>query len=290
MDTVKDTSVRPFRIDIPQASIDDLRARLRVTRYPPALPGDDWHTGFPGAYLREMVEAWHGFDWASYQARLNEVPQFTTVIDGQVIHFVHVTSTEPDAVPLLITHGWPGSFLEFAHLIGPLTDPAAHGADPGAAVHIVIPSPYSPATRSPTVSSGANGSWPTPRSTGSPPAAAPRPTSATPSRADGEICPPIPVSRPPPSSSLTTSASVPSPSPPTRSSGGPTSTTAAATLPPWRNPISLSPTSGSSCATSGTGQWARDRAQHRAAERERRLVMDKTRPSGVRRQGPGIVV
>jgi epoxide hydrolase len=140
MDLTADTSIQPFRVDIPEDRIDDLRDRLRATRYPPALPGDDWDTGIPSDYLREMVQAWHDFDFASFQARLKEVPQFTTVIDGQVIHFAHVPSAEPDAVPLLVTHGWPGSFLEILGLIGPLTDPAAHGGEPGDAVHLVIPS------------------------------------------------------------------------------------------------------------------------------------------------------
>jgi pimeloyl-ACP methyl ester carboxylesterase len=140
MDITADTSIRTFLVDIPQASLDDLRNRLRLTRYQPPLPGDDWDTGIPSAYLRELVDAWHDFDWGRYQARLNEVPQYTTVIDGQVIHFAHVTSAEPGAVPLLVTHGWPGSFLEFLHLIGPMTDPARYGGDPGDAVHLVIPS------------------------------------------------------------------------------------------------------------------------------------------------------
>jgi epoxide hydrolase len=140
MSIANDTSINPFRVEIPQADLDDLRDRLRATRYPPPLPGDDWDTGIPSAYLGELVEAWRDFDWRAYETRLNEVAQFTTVIDGQAIHFVHVTSPEPDAVPLLVTHGWPGSFLELLDLIGPLTDPAAHGGDPGDAVHLVIPS------------------------------------------------------------------------------------------------------------------------------------------------------
>jgi epoxide hydrolase len=140
MTTANDTGIRPFRVEIPQADLDDLRGRLRVTRYPPPLPGDGWDTGIPSAYLRELVGAWYDFDWRAYEARLNEVAQFTTVIDDQTIHFVHVTSPEPGAVPLLVTHGWPGSFFEFLGLIGPLNDPAAHGGDPADAVHLVIPS------------------------------------------------------------------------------------------------------------------------------------------------------
>jgi epoxide hydrolase len=140
MNRTPDASIRPFQADIPQADIEDLRSRLRATRYQPPLPGDGWDTGIPSGYLRELLEDWQDFDWAAYQARLNKVPQFTTAIDGQVIHFAHVRSAEPAAVPLLVTHGWPGSFLEFLHLIGPLTDPSAHGGDPGDAVHLVIPS------------------------------------------------------------------------------------------------------------------------------------------------------
>lgn len=140
MNTASDIAVRPFSVDIPQADIDDLRRRLRATRYSPALPGDDWDTGIPSAYFHELIEAWQDFDWPSYQTRLNQIPQFTTVIDGQRIHFAHIPSPEHRAIPLLITHGWPGSFLEFLHLIEPLTDPAAHGGDPRDAVHLVIPS------------------------------------------------------------------------------------------------------------------------------------------------------
>jgi pimeloyl-ACP methyl ester carboxylesterase len=140
MNTTTDTSIRPFRAGISQAAIDDLRGRLRAARYQPPLPGDGWDTGIPGAYLREFIEDWREFDWAAYQARLNQVPQYTTVIDGQAIHFAHITSAEPGAVPVLLTHGWPGSFLEFLNLIGPMTDPAVHGGDPGDAMHLVIPS------------------------------------------------------------------------------------------------------------------------------------------------------
>jgi epoxide hydrolase len=132
--------IKPFRIDIPQTELDDLRSRLSATRYQPPLPGDGWDTGIPSGYLRELVTAWTEFDWLAYQEQVNRTPQFTTVIDNQTIHFVHVPSAEPNATPLLLTHGWPGSFLEFLHLIGPLTDPAAHGGDPGDAFHVVIPS------------------------------------------------------------------------------------------------------------------------------------------------------
>ncbi len=141
MNATHDTTITPFRVDIPQADVDDLASRLRATRMPAPLPGDDWDTGIPSGYLQELVSAWaEDFDWRAFEARLNEVPQFTTVIDGQRIHFVHVRSAVPDATPVLLTHGWPGSFLEFLHLIGPLTDPESHGGDRADAVHLIIPS------------------------------------------------------------------------------------------------------------------------------------------------------
>ncbi|MWV48739.1 alpha/beta fold hydrolase [Rathayibacter sp. VKM Ac-2803] len=124
-------SIHPFRVDIAASAVDDLRTRLRSTRLPQPLPGDDWDTGVPTGYLRGLVEAWAGFDWAEYQERLNRVPQFTTEIDGQTIHFVHVRSRAPGAVPLLLTHGWPGSYLELLGLIEPLTE---------AGFDVVIPS------------------------------------------------------------------------------------------------------------------------------------------------------
>ena len=133
--------IRPFRIDIPQSELDDLAERLDRTRFPAPLPGDDWDTGVPVGYLRELVEYWrHRYDWRAQEALLNEHPQFLTEIDGQTIHFLHVRSPEPDALPLVLTHGWPGSFVEFLDLIGPLTDPRSHGGDPADAFHLVIPS------------------------------------------------------------------------------------------------------------------------------------------------------
>jgi pimeloyl-ACP methyl ester carboxylesterase len=131
----------PFRIDIPQDQLDDLRDRLGRTRWPAALPGDDWDTGVPGAWLRELVNYWRtDYDWRAAETRLNEYPQFTTLIDGQRIHFLHVRSPEPDALALVLTHGWPGSVVEFLDLIGPLTNPRAYGGDPADAFHVVIPS------------------------------------------------------------------------------------------------------------------------------------------------------
>ncbi|WP_433715664.1 epoxide hydrolase family protein [Nocardia sp. CA-084685] len=137
------TTIRPFRIDIPQAELDELRARLASARLPHSVPGteSDWGRGIAPDYLRELAEYWRdGFDWRAQEAKLNAYDQFTTEIDGQIIHFFHVRSPEPDAVPLLITHGYPSSVVEFLELIGPLTDPRAHGGDPADAFHVVIPS------------------------------------------------------------------------------------------------------------------------------------------------------
>ncbi|SCL72718.1 Pimeloyl-ACP methyl ester carboxylesterase [Micromonospora citrea] len=131
----------PFRIDIPQSDLDDLRDRLARTRWPRQLPGAGWSRGVPVAYLRDVVAYWvEKYDWRAHEARLNEFPQFVTEIDGLGVHFLHVRSPEPDALPLILTHGWPNSFVEFVDLIGPLTDPAAHGADPAQAFHVVVPS------------------------------------------------------------------------------------------------------------------------------------------------------
>ncbi|AQZ65920.1 Epoxide hydrolase [[Actinomadura] parvosata subsp. kistnae] len=134
-------SIHPYRIDIPQAQLDDLHRRLAATRWPDELPGVGWSYGIPVGYMKKLAEYWRtGFDWRAAEARLNAFPQFTTRIDGQNIHFVHARSPEPDALPLIITHGWPGSVAEFMKVIGPLTDPAAHGGDPADAFHVVAPS------------------------------------------------------------------------------------------------------------------------------------------------------
>ncbi|MVU77794.1 alpha/beta fold hydrolase [Nocardia sp. ET3-3] len=132
--------ITPFRIDIPQAELDDLRSRLTAARLPAPLPGDDWDTGVPVHWLRELVEYWRtGYDWRAAEAEFNRYPGFLTEIEGQRIHFLHIRSAEPNAVPLLLTHGWPGSIADFLDVIGPLTDPGAHGGDPADAFHLVIP-------------------------------------------------------------------------------------------------------------------------------------------------------
>jgi epoxide hydrolase len=136
-----DNEIRPFRIGISQADLDDLRERLARTRWPTELPGTGWEAGVPLGYLKDLADYWAArYDWRAHEARLNDFPQFTTVIDGQNMHFLHVRSPEPGALPLIITHGWPGSVAEFLNIIGPLTDPASHGGDPADAFHVVAPS------------------------------------------------------------------------------------------------------------------------------------------------------
>jgi len=128
--------IRPFRIDIPQTDIDRLADRLAGARWPGELPGVGWTRGIPLDHLRDLADYWRtGFDWPAQQAKLNGYPQFTTEIDGQRIHFLHVRSDRPDAMPLLLTHGFPSSVAEFLHLIEPLTNPAD-----GPAFHLVVPS------------------------------------------------------------------------------------------------------------------------------------------------------
>ncbi|MEU7749913.1 epoxide hydrolase family protein [Nonomuraea sp. NPDC049158] len=134
-------TIIPFRIDVPQSDLDDLHRRLSAVRWPSELPEVGWSRGVPLAYLKELAEYWRtSYDWRKYEAALNDIPQFTTEIDGQRVHFMHVRSPHPDALPLILTHGWPGSIVEFLKVIGPLTDPAAHGGDPADAFHLVIPS------------------------------------------------------------------------------------------------------------------------------------------------------
>jgi pimeloyl-ACP methyl ester carboxylesterase len=122
-------------------AVYDLNDRLARTRWPDELPGVGWSRGVPLEYLKEVAEYWRtGYDWREHEAKLNEFPQFPTTIDGQNIHFLHLRSPEPDALPLIITHGWPGSVVEFLDVIGPLADPRAHGGEAADAFHLVIPS------------------------------------------------------------------------------------------------------------------------------------------------------
>lgn len=146
--------ILPFRIDIPQSDLDDLRDRLARTRWADELPEGEvtdgvqkgpiqpgWEYGVPGSFVRPLVSRWlESYDWRVWEEKLNAVPQFTTEIDGQRIHFLHVRSPEPDATPLILTHGWPNTVVEYLDLAGPLADPRAHGGDPAEAFHVVIPS------------------------------------------------------------------------------------------------------------------------------------------------------
>jgi pimeloyl-ACP methyl ester carboxylesterase len=136
-----DDEIRPFRIEATDAELEELRRRLRATRWPEAEPVDDWSQGIPLAYLQEVCAYWaEKYDWRAREARLNAFPQFRTAIDGLGIHFIHLRSPEANALPLVITHGWPGSVVEFHKVIGPLTDPVAHGGDAADAFHVVAPS------------------------------------------------------------------------------------------------------------------------------------------------------
>lgn len=138
---MSDATIQPFTIDVPQSDLDDLRERLARTRWPDELPDVGWRYGVPLSYLKELADYWqHSYDWRKQEAMLNEHPQFTTTIDGERVHFMHVRSREESAIPILMTHGWPGSIVEFLDVIGPLTDPAAHGGGPADAFHLVIPS------------------------------------------------------------------------------------------------------------------------------------------------------
>ena len=135
------SEIRSFRIEIPQADVEDLRDRLARTRWPAGPPGVGWSRGVPLGYLQELAAYWRtGYDWRAHEANLNSFPQFITTINGQDIHFLHVRSPEPGALPLVITHGYPSSNAEFVDLIGPLTDPRAHGGDQADAFHVVAPS------------------------------------------------------------------------------------------------------------------------------------------------------
>jgi epoxide hydrolase len=140
--TTTNTDIRPFRVEIPQESVDDLGDRLGRTRWTSEVPGRGAEGyGVPLGEVRRLAGYWRdGFDWRAVEARINSHPQFITEIDGQDIHFLHIRSPEPDAIPLILTHGWPGSVVEYLDVIGPLTDPRAHGKDPSTAFHLVIPS------------------------------------------------------------------------------------------------------------------------------------------------------
>jgi epoxide hydrolase len=135
------SDIRPFRIDAAQADLEDLRRRLLATRWPERETVDDWSQGVPLAYLKEVVDYWaRSYDWRARESRLNRFSQFKTHLGGLDIHFIHVRSRRADALPLLITHGWPGSVAEFQKVIEPLANPEAHGGSEADAFHVVCPS------------------------------------------------------------------------------------------------------------------------------------------------------
>ncbi len=133
--------LQPFAVDVPDAAIDDLRRRVTDARWPDQIEGTGWEYGCDGAWLRVLATHWaDGFDWRAAEARINTLDQVVTTVDGQRLHAVHHRSPEPGALPLLLSHGWPGSIVEFLSVVGPLTDPATHGGDPADAFHVVAPS------------------------------------------------------------------------------------------------------------------------------------------------------
>ena len=135
------TLLRPFTVSIPDAEIDDLRLRLARTRWPDPETVPDWSQGVRLQNARALVEHWeHAYDWRRFERELNRLPQLLTTIDGLDIHVVHVRSNNPDAMPLILTHGWPGSVVELLKLVGPLTDPVAYGGAAEDAFDVVIPS------------------------------------------------------------------------------------------------------------------------------------------------------
>jgi pimeloyl-ACP methyl ester carboxylesterase len=135
------TTIRPFRVEIPQAEIDDMRERIAATRWPDKETVDDGSQGTPLAKVRELVRYWGtSYDWRRFEAKLDALPQFVTNLDGLDIHFIHVRSPHPDALPLIMTHGWPGSIVELLDTVGPLTDPVAYGGRAEDAFDLVLPS------------------------------------------------------------------------------------------------------------------------------------------------------
>jgi epoxide hydrolase len=148
-------AIDPFTIDIPNADLDDLRERLARTRFSQQLPDAGWDYGTDRDYLVELVSYWRDeYDWRRAEARLNSFDNFLTEIDGTRVHFIHAPSPEPDAFPLIVTHGWPGSVVEFLEIIRPLADPRAHGGDPADAFHVVCPSIPGYAFSGPTTERG----------------------------------------------------------------------------------------------------------------------------------------
>jgi pimeloyl-ACP methyl ester carboxylesterase len=141
MSVTETTAVRPFHIEVPEEQLAELRRRIEATRWPSRELVDDRSQGVQLATMQELARYWRtDYDWRACEARLNALPQFTTEVDGVDIHFIHVKSPHEDALPLIMTHGWPGSVVELLETVGPLTDPTAHGADAADAFHLVLPS------------------------------------------------------------------------------------------------------------------------------------------------------
>jgi len=141
VDGMAEDSIDRYRIAVPDDAVDDLVRRVWTTRWPRQPPGTGWERGTPVDYLEELAAYWAWvYSWRDHEAALNTFPQYTTVIDGATVHFAHVRSPEPNAVPLLLTHGYPSSFAEFHRVIGPLADPRSHGGDAADAFHVVVPS------------------------------------------------------------------------------------------------------------------------------------------------------
>jgi pimeloyl-ACP methyl ester carboxylesterase len=133
--------ITPFKIEVPQTVLDDLKKRLSQTRWPDELPGTGWNYGVQLDYMKKLTDYWRNeYDWRRWEKKLNQYPQFTTEIDGQNIHFFHVRSPEPNAMPLILTHGWPGSVVEYLDVIDLLSNPKAHGGNAADAFDLVIPS------------------------------------------------------------------------------------------------------------------------------------------------------
>src|SRR2546430_1959802 len=134
-------ALTPFRVEVGDDQLDDLRRRLAGARWPEPAPVTDWSQGVPVDWLRDLCAYWQDeYDWRRCEKTLAGFPQFTTEVHGLGVHFIHVQSPSPDALPLVMTHGWPGSVVEFLDVIGPLADPAAHGGDAAGAIHVVRPS------------------------------------------------------------------------------------------------------------------------------------------------------
>jgi pimeloyl-ACP methyl ester carboxylesterase len=155
MSTESRTTPEPYTVHVDEGVLDDLRHRLDAVRLPDQAPGEPWDLGIPVAVVREAIEHWRSsYDWRAREARINAWPNFVTQAAGERVHFIHVRSPEPDATPIVLTHGWPGSFVEFLDVIGPLSDPAAYGGDPADAFHVVVPSMPGYGFSGPTVQPG----------------------------------------------------------------------------------------------------------------------------------------